>query len=355
MGYRLRMLRELVAGIRPRHGEENWDAERFRGPPARHDRRCAPAPAAVLRTLALSSRLARTWGLLDDPESRDLFVDLMAYRALGWRRKRLPTNDPGRLALLETARRLPAADDAPEDEPDGEPGRRLRVRDLAPIGRRIRAVAPPRGIASAFLWGHYRFERAGHVVRPLPGDHVVDAGGGVGETALFFADEVGAEGRVHTFEFEPRNLRAIERNRSLNPELSGRIDVLPCALGDRRGAQLWLVGAGGSARVTAVRPQGDALAIRAETLDGLVEDGRIPRVDFVKMDIEGAETAALRGAARTIARFRPRLAISLYHRLSDFWEIPEFVRSLGLGYRFRLGHFSIHREETVLFAAAPPA
>lgn len=62
---------------------------------------------------------------------------------------------------------------------------------------------------------------------------------------------------------------------------------------------------------------------------------------------------ALRGAERTIRSDRPRLAICVYHSLQDFVRIPKWIASLGLGYRFYLDHFTIHAEETILFARAP--
>ena len=61
---------------------------------------------------------------------------------------------------------------------------------------------------------------------------------------------------------------------------------------------------------------------------------------------------ALRGAEESIRRFQPKLAITFYHSLEDFWEIPEWIAQLGLGYQFYLRHFTIHQEETVLFAKA---
>ena len=55
----------------------------------------------------------------------------------------------------------------------------------------------------------------------------------------------------------------------------------------------------------------------------------------------------------TIRRWRPNLgAISIYHRPEDFFVIPAWIDSLGLGYRFYLDHYSIHNEETVLYATA---
>jgi hypothetical protein len=57
------------------------------------------------------------------------------------------------------------------------------------------------------------------------------------------------------------------------------------------------------------------------------------------MDIEGAEPDALRGAERTIRRYRPALAISLYHAPDHLWEIPLWIAGLGLDYRMYMrGH-----------------
>jgi hypothetical protein len=53
-----------------------------------------------------------------------------------------------------------------------------------------------------------------------------------------------------------------------------------------------------------------------------------------------------------LRRFRPKLAVCVYHNLEDFWAIPRYLDGLGLGYRFYLRHFTIHPEETVLFAHA---
>jgi FkbM family methyltransferase len=55
--------------------------------------------------------------------------------------------------------------------------------------------------------------------------------------------------------------------------------------------------------------------VRTITIDDFVQRFSLPRVDFIKMDIEGAESRALTGAADIIRRFRPRLAISAYHSL----------------------------------------
>jgi hypothetical protein len=57
-------------------------------------------------------------------------------------------------------------------------------------------------------------------------------------------------------------------------------------------------------------------------------------------------------AEASLRRWRLRLAISLYHHPDDFFTIPLWLDSLGLGYKFFLKHYSVHYEETVLFAKA---
>jgi hypothetical protein len=54
---------------------------------------------------------------------------------------------------------------------------------------------------------------------------------------------------------------------------------------------------------------------------------------YLKFDVEGAEWEALKGCARLLERARPLMAISLYHRPDDLWQLPLYVDSLALGYR----------------------
>ena len=68
------------------------------------------------------------------------------------------------------------------------------------------------------------------------------------------------------------------------------------------------------------------------------------------MDIEGAETAALEGALNTIRKFRPKLAIAIYHSSRDLVLIPNWIIDLKLDYEIFLGHYTIHSEETICFA-----
>jgi hypothetical protein len=68
------------------------------------------------------------------------------------------------------------------------------------------------------------------------------------------------------------------------------------------------------------------------------------------MNIEGSEIEALQGAAQSIRRWNTKLAISVYHRPTDLWQIPELVRSLNPDYRFYLRQHDGGIIETVLYA-----
>jgi hypothetical protein len=69
------------------------------------------------------------------------------------------------------------------------------------------------------------------------------------------------------------------------------------------------------------------------------------------MDIEGSESDALAGAYDSIARYRPMLAVCVYHKPADLWEIPLAIKRRFPFYRLYLGHYSLHGEETVLYCA----
>ena len=72
--------------------------------------------------------------------------------------------------------------------------------------------------------------------------------------------------------------------------------------------------------------QGEAITLT--TIDRLVAQHGLSRVDLIKMDIEGAEIPAIRGAAETIRRFKPRLSLAAYHTPEDLAGVPAAVRAI---------------------------
>lgn len=74
---------------------------------------------------------------------------------------------------------------------------------------------------------------------------------------------------------------------------------------------------------------------------------------FIKMDIEGGEREALRGARNTLQRFQPLLAISVYHKPNDLWEIPLAIHEIQPAYRYYLRSHGHGGLELVLYAVPP--
>ena len=76
--------------------------------------------------------------------------------------------------------------------------------------------------------------------------------------------------------------------------------------------------------------------VKTTTLDNFVKKHKIERVDFIKIDAEGAEREIIKGAKKTIKKFKPRMAIAAYHLSDDKRVIPELVLSIRNDYRFKL-------------------
>ena len=91
-----------------------------------------------------------------------------------------------------------------------------------------------------------------------------------------------------------------------------------------------------------------SFSVAAMKLDDLL-NGEV--ATFIKLDVEGAELNALIGAERTIKKHKPKLAVCIYHKPSDVWEIPDYILSLHEDYRLYLRHHHIcDYDDTVLYA-----
>lgn len=344
---------------RRRH-DDNYDVFRFGSAAARSGwwkRFAIGAGALEARRLSRLVSILRhandlqwLYSRLADDRSRDWLVSLMAFRALGNRRVKLDTNTPGFWRHIQTiGSDLTTARDVGETQD----GRKLDDFDLQSIGFPIRLRGKQGNVLYPFMLQQYKLASGDHSIGARPGDVVIDAGGCYGETALYFANEVGSKGAVYCYEFDQKNLEVYQHNVLANPELGARVTLVEKALWSEAGRDVSIRMDGAATRVTQAT-QGASCSVPTDTVDALVDRNHVPRVDFIKMDIEGAELHALKGAHDTIVRDRPTLAICLYHRLQDFWEIPRYIDALGCDYRFWIGHFTIHSEETVLFAEARP-
>lgn len=74
---------------------------------------------------------------------------------------------------------------------------------------------------------------------------------------------------------------------------------------------------------------------------------------MLKMDIEGAELSALAGARESIRKWKPKLAICIYHKKEDLWEIAEYILGIEPEYRLYMRNYEDTATELVLYAVMP--
>lgn len=310
------------------------------------------ASRSLSQTLSMVDGLARTYELLGDAHSRELLLELLVLRALGPKHAELPvtaTTYWSECGRIDQTMRAAVAE--PESDHRALLGIPLHRYWVPAQNGRIELSGWPKMLVEVFVLEQYAYRRAGVSVRAEPGDVVIDGGAWAGDTALYFADAVGAGGHVHGFEFVDANLSLLERNLALNARLADRIDIARSALWDASGEALPYESSGGVTQVGGEARAGSR-QVETETLDDFVERARLERVDLVKLDIEGAELRALRGAEQVLRRFRPKLAIAAYHEPEDLATIPAYLDDLDLGYELFVDHFSPTDLETVLFAKA---
>lgn len=195
------------------------------------------------------------------------------------------------------------------------------------------------------------YSRDGIAVRK--GDIVLDCGAHVGVYTRK-ALEAGAK-LVVAIEPAPINLECLRRN--LAAEIaSAKVIVYPKGVWDKEDVLTLHMSADNTAAASFLyKNEGarDIAQVPLTTIDLLVEELKLPRVDFIKMDIEGAEPNAIRGARETMAQFHPRLALASYHAPDHPEVIPVEVRANWDGYRMVCGPCTIHdgfiRPDVLLF------
>jgi FkbM family methyltransferase len=286
----------------------------------------------------------RLYKEISDDQSKALILTVVAYRAIGWRYVKLPLDNPKFRACLGAIGYL-----FNNAAPVPLHGLSLQRVDLSRLGFNVKLLSDPFGVFNEFLYPQYVYRGNQEDYGPRKGDTAIDCGACFGGTSLFFASCVGPKGTVYSFEFMDDNVEVFSRNMVLNPALSNRINLIEAPVWSKSGDAVYVTGRGPAAQVTSQEIAG-AKKVSSVSIDDLVRTHSIKRVDFIKMDIEGAEHAALSGAIETIKRFKPRLAICVYHQLIDFFELPLLVKDWNPEYKIYFQHSSVHGDETVFFA-----
>lgn len=175
-----------------------------------------------------------------------------------------------------------------------------------------------------------------HNIRIEKNDVVVDCGASCGaihdSTPNYFIEAT--ENTIYAFEPEPRAYGFLKEEMKEYK----KVKVLNVAVGEKNEKMYFHIGKYSDSCIVD-QPTENSIEVDVVKIDDVVEG----RVDFIKMDIEGAELAALKGAAQTIKKYKPKLAICVYHKPDDILTIPNFIKELNPKYKIWLvnneGHY----------------
>jgi FkbM family methyltransferase len=175
--------------------------------------------------------------------------------------------------------------------------------------------------------------------RLAPNAVILDVGANVGAWAVPLARRLGAGGRVYAFEPVPANRDRLERAVAQNA--LSNVTVSPFALGDAEATvDMWLRTSvtGASSGTAALVPTGAGhVTVTMRPMDAWVAQAALDRLDFMKLDVEGAELLVLAGAEQTVARFRPLILAEF----DEYWmstrgQSPADARQWAGEHRYRM-------------------
>ncbi len=166
-----------------------------------------------------------------------------------------------------------------------------------------------------------------------PDSVVIDAGANMGVFSVLAAN-LAPSGKVYSFEPTPETFELLKKN----CEPYENIILKNMALGEATGQKniLYYKGSDGG---NTIEDSGRTVPFggkKANVLITTIDSLDLNRVDFIKMDIEGYEQRALRGAKETIRRYSPVISVSAYHHANDVVEIPKLIHSIDPAYKYNL-------------------
>jgi len=170
------------------------------------------------------------------------------------------------------------------------------------------------------------------LVRPSANEFLIDGGAFTGDTVQSFLETFGRNGfqKILSFEPDPTNFKKLEKYISALPaEIRSKIIPMASALGEERSVINVESSGGPSSRVG----HGDH-QVPCRIIDEFIEGKSV--ASFIKLDIEGYEPQALRGARQTLSRGRPVVAACVYHVQNHLWEIPLELDEKIADYRYYL-------------------
>lgn len=186
------------------------------------------------------------------------------------------------------------------------------------------------------------------LVRTAPEDRIIIDGGVLnGMTCIEFLEQGSAKTKVFGFEPVPSLYTKCQEKVKKYPNIT----MVPYALWDKEDTFYIENMPMGGSRVVTEKTAGSETC-HCISLDSYYAKNNLHDCSLLKLDIEGAEPQCLQGAKETITKYKPKLQISIYHGIDQFFDIPLYLLSSYPHYTFYLGHHSVWFFESILYAKA---
>ncbi len=174
------------------------------------------------------------------------------------------------------------------------------------------------------------------------GDFVIDAGANIGIFSLFASSVIGKEGQIFSFEPVKKTRDSCIKNLEINNIKNCK--VISYALGNtNKKVDIFfnndILSSSSVFKKDYLKKKEKVIQIK---LDDFVKENDIKRIDFIKIDIKGAERCLLRGGRETIKRFKPKIAVCIYHFESDRRVIEKLLKETVPEYKIIHGHKKLY-------------
>lgn len=179
---------------------------------------------------------------------------------------------------------------------------------------------------------------------PARGGVFVDCGAFRGDTVEeFIRWSGGSYKKIFAFEPDPENF--VELKNFVREKNFGNVSIFDCGVGEEKTCLMFR----NDKAMSSTFSHDGGISVEVEKIDNIVKD---EPVNFIKMDVEGGELSALKGAAQTIKKNKPILALSAYHKPEDLITLPQYIKSIHDGYKLylRKQYTHIFQYELILYA-----
>jgi FkbM family methyltransferase len=344
LDFRNNILADFVKSLKLNTFNDNYDSETFDAAFGQDNSNIFQVGERVffLNWFYLNlDNLFKAYSILSNESSREIYKRLICFRLAGHHSYRIDAPYSKRINELDKYLAIVKSSDSKLSI--GGMFGKLRHYDFEYLNKRY--IVDCLGLDYYLHRHQYFYDQEDIKIMPEDGDFLIDGGACLGDSTAVFSNAVGNHGKVFAFDPVADHLDILRYNANQFP--INNVEVIDYGLSNKNEYHEPF-------KLNQYNPgfQANASGLPMVKIDSLVANDIIDKIDFIKLDVEGSEVDALLGAQRSISIFQPKMAISVYHKPDDLFEIPLLISKIFPFYsKITLDHYSIQMGESVLYVS----